>query len=124
MKPLLLMICLLALSACQNEATAVEPKVLEAIAQRVLIVDVRTPEEFRSGHFPGAINIPHEQIIFGLGERQVRPSDPVVLYCRSGNRSGKAQAALRSIGFSQTLNAGGLAALLTATGLKSAHPDP
>ena len=124
MKTLLLMICLWALSACQNEATQVEPRVLEAIAEQVLVVDVRTPEEFRSGHFPGAINIPHKQIIGGLGERQVRPSDPIVLYCRSGNRSGKAQAALRSIGFSQALNAGGLDALLTATGLESAQPAP
>jgi rhodanese-related sulfurtransferase len=62
------------------------------------LVDVRTPGEFAAGHLPGAINIPLQQ----LGDRlvELQPKDaPVVLYCRSGSRSGSAARTLKSAGF-------------------------
>ncbi len=49
---------------------------------RVVIVDVRTYEEYREGHIPGAINIPSERI---ATERALLPKDkstPLILYCR------------------------------------------
>ena len=83
------------------------------IAADAMVIDVRTTEEFASGHFPGAINIPHEQIVEGLAARSVPLDTPLALYCRSGNRSGRAVDALRSAGFSTLQNAGDLQTLLT-----------
>lgn len=61
------------------------------------IIDVRTPEEFRTGNIPGSINIPLQKIHLQLEEiKQMR--SPVVLCCASGNRSAQATALLRSKG--------------------------
>lgn len=56
-------------SACQNEGNKIDAGALEALEQRALIVDVRTSEEYEQGHYPGAINIPHEQILAGVRSR-------------------------------------------------------
>ena len=101
----------------------ISPKVLSAITHQALIVDVRTPEEFADGHYPGAINIPHETILDGLNQLGVSQETPVILYCRSGNRSGQAELALKSNGFSQAKNAGGLEALLSATAMEASVPS-
>ena len=64
------------------------------------VVDVRTPQEFASGHVPGAINIPFDEI--GRRASEIGPaSTPVVLYCRTGRRSGIAAEALQKAGFSK-----------------------
>ena len=80
--------------------------VLEKIKAGATVVDVRTPEEFRDGFYQGAINIPLQD----LGRRQGEiPKDrPVVLYCASGGRSGVAARMLRSAGWADVTNAGGL----------------
>jgi len=62
------------------------------------VVDVRTPEEFTSGHVPGAINIPYDEIARRASEIGP-PSTTVVLYCRSGRRSGIAVEALQKAGY-------------------------
>jgi len=71
------------------------------------LVDVRTPAEYSGGHIDGAVNIPLNQVesrIADFGER----SSPIVLYCRSGARSGKALQILQSKGFTQVHNLGGI----------------
>ena len=88
-----------------------------------LIVDVRTAEEFAAGHFPGAINIPHEDIVPGIRAHNVDKDQTVLLYCRSGNRSGQAEIRLQSSGFAGAKNVGGLKALLAATGRVAALPN-
>jgi len=70
------------------------------------IVDVRTPEEFRDGAYPGAINIPVSNLGARLGE--IPKSKPVVLYCASGARSASAARAMKQAGFADVVNAGGL----------------
>ena len=90
--------------------------------KRTLVVDVRTVEEFAEGHFPGAINIPHEDIVQGIRARNVDKEQTVLLYCRSGNRSGQAEIRLQSSGFAGAKNVGGLRALLAATGRTAALP--
>ena len=113
--------------ACHSATTTtgdmVTPEILAAIEREALIVDVRTPEEFADGHYPGAINIPHETILDGLNQLGVSQETPVILYCRSGNRSGQAELALKSNGFSQAKNAGGLEALLSATEMEASVPS-
>ena len=71
-------------------------------------IDVRTPEEFREGHVEGAHNIEYQDIIAGAKALGVAPSDRVYLYCRSGRRSGLALESLKSRGYTQASNLGGL----------------
>lgn len=70
------------------------------------IVDVRTPEEFRGGGYPGAVNIPLQVLAARLGE--IPKDRPVVLYCASGGRSALAARQLQKAGFPDVTNAGGL----------------
>jgi phage shock protein E len=77
------------------------------VARGALLVDVRTPQEFSTGHVEGAINIPHtdvEQRLAEFGEDRARE---IVLYCRSGQRSGLAQESLKALGYTRVFNAGG-----------------
>lgn len=90
--------------------------IAQLIADGVPVVDVRTPEEYAAGHRSGAINVPLADIGAGTGAAQVRklvadPGDPIVLYCRTGNRSGVAIMHLRRAGLTGVLNAGGLSRL-------------
>ena len=111
-------------SATSETRDTITAEVLLAIEHEALIVDVRTPEEFADGHYPGAINIPHETILDGLNQLGVTQVTPVILYCRSGSRSGQAEQALREKGFTEATNAGGLEALLIAAGEQAVVPAP
>lgn len=67
-----------------------DDEIQKLIADGALIVDVRTPEEFKTSNYNGAINIPLADIeknlhMFGIKNRKI------IVYCRSGNRSGKAK---------------------------------
>ena len=109
-------------SATTETGDSITPEVLSAIEHEALIVDVRTPEEFANGHYPGAINIPHETILEGLNQLGVTADTSVILYCRSGNRSGQAEQVLQEKGFTEARNAGGLETLLSATGEQAVIP--
>ena len=62
------------------------------------LVDVRTPEEFAAAHIPGAVNIPVQDLERRMEE--LEPKDrPVVVYCQTGNRSGRAAGMLRNAGY-------------------------
>ena len=84
----------------------------ERVQNGALLVDVRTPAEYSEGHLTGAINIPFQDIVEGLAQKRVSLNENIVLYCRSGNRSGKAQKALENVGYQSALNAGGYEQLL------------
>jgi phage shock protein E len=80
--------------------------VLEKIKAGAKIVDVRSPGEFQSGAYPGAVNIPVQELERRLGEL---PTDgPIVVYCASGGRSAAAERLLRTRGFADVVNGGGL----------------
>jgi len=67
----------------------------------MVILDVRTPQEFNSssGRLPGAINIPVQELASRYKELDQFRSRPVLVYCRSGNRSMVASAILQKHGF-------------------------
>lgn len=69
-----------------------------------LILDVRSPEEYKGGHIPGAINIPHDQLGSRLAVIGSHRNKEVVLYCRSGRRVAIAADILQSAGFSKLLH--------------------
>jgi rhodanese-related sulfurtransferase len=80
----------------------------EAVKERdTVFIDVRTKPEFNSGHIPGAKNIPLDELMSRLDELE-GINGPVVLYCRSGNRSGMALHMLREAGWDNLYNGGGI----------------
>lgn len=72
-----------------------------------LIVDVRSPWEFEMEHIAGARNIPLEEITSQIDSFK-NSGKPLVLYCRSGNRSGMAVSLLKQNGVQEVYNGGGL----------------
>jgi phage shock protein E len=82
--------------------------VREKIRAGARVIDVRTPGEFLDGAYPGAVNIPLPMLPLRMLE--LEPKDkPLVLYCESGARSGHAARLLKQAGFTDVINAGGLA---------------
>ncbi|MFP4323568.1 MAG: rhodanese-like domain-containing protein [Anaerolineales bacterium] len=75
-------------------------------ADNHLLLDVRTPEEFNSGHIPGAENIAVQELARRLNE--VPADQPIIIYCRSGNRSAQAAQILYSAGYGDVYDMGGI----------------
>lgn len=65
----------------------------------VQLVDVRTPAEFASGHIKGAVNINYWGDDFEAAIEKLDKTRPVLLYCKTGIRSGKAAAVMQKLGF-------------------------
>jgi rhodanese-related sulfurtransferase len=72
-----------------------------------LILDVRTQEEFSSGHVPGAVNIPHDELALRLSDLDSETDRPVIVYCRSGKRAGLASTVLLDAGYTNVLHLDG-----------------
>lgn len=72
-----------------------------------VIVDVRSPWEFDMEHLPCALNIPLEEIPGRVNEFK-NMKTPVILYCRSGNRSGMALQLLKQNGLTDIFNGGSI----------------
>lgn len=73
-----------------------------------ILLDVRRADEYASGHIPGAVNLPNEQI----GESEI-PSLPdknqtIYIYCRSGHRSKQAADKLLALGYTNLVEFGGI----------------
>ncbi len=73
------------------------------------LLDVRTPGEFAAGHVPGAINIPVHLLSTRLEELGDK-TKPIVVYCQSGKRSGRAKTLLLENGFAKVHNMGPMSA--------------
>lgn len=81
----------------------------------LVVLDVRTPEEFASGHLAGAVNLDFRAATFGGDLAALDTEVPYVLYCRSGNRSAEAREMMRSLGFREVHEiAGGIDAWIEA----------
>ncbi len=76
----------------------------QLFASNPIIIDVRTPQEFESGHVESAINIEWQDI--ALVENSTNKDIRIFLYCRSGNRSQKATDILIDIGYKDVINLG------------------
>ena len=83
-------------------------KMMEAQADAV-IMDVREAYEYEAGHIPGAVLLPVGSIDEESAKAAIPSKDSVVLvYCRSGNRSKTASAALADLGYSEVYEFGGI----------------
>jgi phage shock protein E len=70
-------------------------------------IDVRTAEEYQSGHIAGSLNIPYDEIADRIFEVTIDQDADIRVYCRSGRRSGIAKDVLESMGFTAVKNEGG-----------------
>jgi len=66
---------------------------------KLILIDVRTVNEFSSGHIPGAINIPHSQLAKRLNELTGMQESQIVLYCKTGTRANIAKKILTKKGY-------------------------
>ena len=71
-----------------------------------VVIDVRTPDEWSSGHLENAMNVEWQDIL--NISNSVTKDEKIYLYCRSGNRSGRATQTLIDAGYSNVTNAGSL----------------
>ena len=78
------------------------------LAAGALVIDVRSPEEFRSGQVPGAINIPLGELRESLPRRVKDTNQVLLVHCLSGGRSGIAKQQLKGMGYPNVFNLGSL----------------
>jgi len=81
------------------------------------VIDVRTAEEFITGHLDGAVNIDWQGATFFDEIAPLDPAGTYIIYCRSGNRAGQAIDAMTDMGFANLTNAGGVSDAAAVTGL-------
>src|SRR5574341_527942 len=72
--------------------------------ERVVVIDVRDPDEFRDGHIEGSANISRGFLEFRIGTAVTDPATPIVLYCQTGLRSVLAAQALKELGYGTVIN--------------------
>lgn len=77
--------------------------------ENAVLLDVRTPEEYRGGHIPGSCNVPL-QTIEDIGSVIENKETPLFVYCHSGARSRQATVFLQQMGYRNVKNIGGIAA--------------
>lgn len=107
-------LCAAACSPTEKPAaqTAVSQPSPTSANKKIVLIDVRSAEEFREGHLTGAFNISHEQIAQRIAETGADKDTEIHLYCRSGSRAGQAQQALQDLGFTRVKNLGAYSDLI------------
>lgn len=101
----LLMLVLVAVPALARDISVQDAAaLLQNPPEGLVIVDVRTPAEFREGHLPGAVNMDYFGGPFETQIKSLPKTAPVLLYCRTGNRSGSAYAAMTKAGIGNILH--------------------
>ncbi|MFZ2472431.1 MAG: rhodanese-like domain-containing protein [Methanothrix sp.] len=75
-----------------------------ADAKRLVILDVRTPQEYGMGHLNGSINLDFRSPSFGDEIARLDRDKAYLLYCRTGNRSGRVLKLMSSLGFPELYN--------------------
>ena len=106
----------LALSACAPSASNPPMAAVDFTADTI-VIDVRTPEEFDTGHLAGALNINWESAEFMQAVDVLDKSANYAIYCRSGNRSAQAIDMMASMGFTNLTNLGSVDEAAKATGI-------
>lgn len=106
----MIVVSLLAGLACQRAPSARATISSAELAQQIqsghapIVLDVRSEEEFRSGHIPGARNVPIDQLEGQLATLGIAKSDEVVVHCERGARAAKAEALLDAAGYQHVVD--------------------
>jgi len=91
-----------------------DPRQLYQKQGQVQILDVREPYEWDAGHIDGSVHIPLSQVMAGQEQGRLDPERPVVIVCKSGNRSELAALMLQARGFEAENFEGGTEAWVAA----------
>jgi len=106
-------------SAAPAAGSSLAPAEFAAAAKLpdTVLLDVRTPAEFASGHLPGAVNLDVRSADFSQAAATLDPGKNYAVYCHSGNRSKTAMATMSQAGFTHLYDlAGGIGAWQSAGG--------
>jgi len=82
------------------------PEARKQLNEGALVIDVRSPAEFHSGHLPAALNLPLDEIESTLPQRVQDKNQVLLLHCQSGMRSGLALRKLKALGYTRVFNLG------------------
>lgn len=74
----------------------------------ILLLDVRTAEEYAAGHIPDSVLLPYDQLKARADELPADKTTPIIVYCRSGNRSAVAAGTLAGLGYTEIYDLGGI----------------
>ena len=91
-----------------RKISAADAKARVDSGDEIIILDVRTQEEFDEAHIPGAILIPNETILDEQPELLPNLDAEILIYCRSGNRSAQAANKLIAMGYTDVVDFGGI----------------
>jgi NADPH-dependent 2,4-dienoyl-CoA reductase/sulfur reductase-like enzyme/rhodanese-related sulfurtransferase len=106
----------------RSDETKEEPMIdvaKKADDKALIVVDVRTPGEFKSGAYPGAVNIPLDELAKRISELGNDLTRNITVYCASGARSAYAENLLKQMGFTNVKNGGGLSSMMSRKSEKS-----
>ena len=101
----LVFLFLTVLSSCgqgsTDKASLVTPEELNQKKDEIVLIDVRTPQEYEQGHIENAVNINIAGESFQEEIGKLDKEEPVYVYCKVGGRSGKAAKMLKDMGFKE-----------------------
>ena len=89
-----------------GERISAQDYVAQFSTESHILIDVRTPQEYAEGHIAGSVNIPVQVLESNLS--QIPAGIPVVVYCRSGNRSAQAAQILSKNGYESIYDLGAI----------------
>ena len=95
-------IILLAVSGCSSTESKI------SMENNAVLLDVRTPEEHKSGYLEGAVLLPLAELESKISSKVSGKNTPIYIYCRSGRRAGTAVEKLKAMGYTDLHNLGGL----------------
>ena len=105
--PFLILAVVVAVVIMMKKTSQISAKdALAHLKNGALVIDVRSPNEFSSGHLPKAINIPLDEIETALPKRVKDKNQILLLHCASGMRSGVAKQKLKGMGYANVFNLG------------------
>lgn len=97
-----------AATAQYRKITAEEAKARMDSGDEILVLDVRTQEEYDAGHIAGAVLLPNETIVDTMPDSLPDLNAEILIYCRSGNRSAQAAKKLAAMGYTNVYDFGGI----------------
>ena len=107
--PILIIVAIVVVVIFLKQSGQISAKdALSYLKQGAMVIDVRSPGEFGSGHLPNAINIPLDEISAALPQRVGDKNQVLLLHCQSGMRSAIAAKKLKGMGYTKVFNLGSL----------------
>ncbi len=97
-----------AMEVILEKISADKAKEMMDASKELILLDVRTPEEYEEGHIEGALLIPDFELVSKAEELLTDKDATILLYCRSGRRSAQASKTLSNLGYTKIYDFGGI----------------